>query len=64
MTTTASAKSMQAGKSGKFAKLLCGALAAAALATTVMPQDAEAGWRHRRGWAVGAGVLAASPPAP
>jgi uncharacterized protein (DUF2062 family) len=52
--TTASAKS---GQSGKIAKLLCGALAAAALATTVMPQDAEAGWRHRRGWAVGAGVL-------
>ncbi len=57
MTATASAKSVQTKTSGKIAKLLCGALAAAALATTVMPQDAEAGWRHRRGWAVGAGVL-------
>ncbi len=44
-------------KTSKITKLLCGALAAAALATTVMPQDAEAGWRHRRGAAVGAGIL-------
>jgi len=43
--------------SGKTAKLLCGALAAAALFTAVAPQDAEAGWRHRRGWGVGAGIL-------
>ena len=41
----------------KTARLLCGALAAAALAAAVMPQDAEAGWRYRRGWGVGAGIV-------
>lgn len=46
-----------ATKSGKTAKLLCGALAAAALFTTVVPQDAEAGWRGRRNAAIGVGIL-------
>ena len=44
-------------KSGKTAKLLCGALAAAALVTTVIPQDAEAGWRGRRNAAIGVGIV-------
>jgi hypothetical protein len=44
-------------KPGKIVKALCGALAAAALFTAVAPQSAEAGWRHRHGWGVGAGIL-------
>jgi hypothetical protein len=44
-------------KTGKTVKSLCAALALASLATTVMPADAEAGWRGRRNWAIGAGVV-------
>ncbi len=45
------------GSSTKIAKLFCGLLAAGTIAMTVMPQEAEAGWRGRRNWAIGAGVL-------
>jgi hypothetical protein len=45
------------GSSTKIAKLFCGLLAAGTIAMTVMPQDAEAGWRGRRNWAIGAGVI-------
>jgi hypothetical protein len=37
-------------------KYILGLAAAATIATTVMPADAEAGWRGRRNWAIGAGV--------
>ncbi len=37
--------------------LVLGVAAAATVATTMIPSSAEAGWRGRRGWAVGAGVL-------
>lgn len=47
---------MTATKS-KIAKLVLGLAAAASIATTIMPTDAEAGWRGRRNWAIGAGVL-------
>jgi hypothetical protein len=41
----------------KITKLVLGLAAAASIATTMMPTDAEAGWRGRRNWAIGAGVL-------
>jgi hypothetical protein len=44
-------------KTGKIAKLVLGLAAAASIATTMMPTDAEAGWRGRRNWAIGAGVI-------
>jgi hypothetical protein len=44
-------------KGGKTAKYILGLAAAATIATTMMPADAEAGWRGRRNWAIGAGVV-------
>jgi hypothetical protein len=41
----------------KTTKLILGLAAAASIATTMMPTDAEAGWRGRRNWAIGAGVI-------
>ncbi len=54
-TTTKTTKTTKTG--GKTAKLMLGLAAAASIATTMIPTDAEAGWRGRRNWAIGAGVI-------
>jgi MFS family permease len=41
----------------KTAKTILGLAAAASIATTMLPSEAEAGWRGRRNWAIGAGVV-------
>jgi len=43
----------------RITKVVLGLAAAASIATTIIPTDAEAGWRGRRNVAVGAGVLGA-----
>jgi hypothetical protein len=47
------------GKGTKSAaKFILGLAAAASIATTMMPSEAEAGWRGRRNWAIAGGVAA------
>jgi hypothetical protein len=48
VTTSGGKTTTKTTKTGKTIKSLCAALALASLATTVMPADAEAGWRGRR----------------
>jgi hypothetical protein len=59
MTTTKTTKTTKTGGKGtkSAAKFILGLAAAATIATTVMPTEAEAGWRGRRNWAIGAGIL-------
>jgi hypothetical protein len=38
-------------------KMILGLAAAASIASTMVPTEAEAGWRGRRNWAIGAGVV-------
>ncbi len=39
------------------ARLALGLAALASVGVTMVPTDAEAGWRGRRNWAIGAGVI-------
>jgi hypothetical protein len=42
----------------KTARTALAVAALASVAVTMVPTDAEAGWRGRRNWAIGAGVVA------
>lgn len=58
MTKTTTKTTTTTKKGGKTAKCVLGLAAAASIATTMIPTDAEAGWRGRRNVAIGAGIVA------
>jgi hypothetical protein len=45
-------------KTGKIAKAMLGLAALTSVGITMVPTDAEAGWRGRRNVAIGAGIVA------
>jgi hypothetical protein len=58
MTKTTKTTKTGGKKTRSAAKLILGLAAAASIASTMAPTEAEAGWRGRRNWAIGAGVAA------
>ncbi len=58
MTKTTTKTTKTTKKGGKAAKLVLGLAAATSIATTMIPTEAEAGWRGRRNWAIAGGVAA------
>jgi hypothetical protein len=61
-TTTGTVKTTTTGKStktGKLAKAMLAAAAFASVGVTMVPTEAEAGWRGRRNVAIGAGLFGA-----
>jgi hypothetical protein len=57
-TCTANLEESVMTRLSKTTKLALGLAALTSVGVTMVPTDAEAGWRGRRNWAIGAGVVA------